>query len=250
MVKQRNFDVHHVQRTDSTQDEVRAAASRRAGDGWCCVAEEQTAGRGRLGRRWVAPPGTSLLASVLLRLPADRLEGVPFAGGLATLDALERTAGVHARLKWPNDVLAGGGKVAGLLAEVVSASGESPAAVALGLGVNLSVPEFPPGIAGVSLHTLAARPPSRDAVLDAWLDALGRRLAALEARGLAALLPDWRQAAAGLGAPVTVTTPSATISGLALDVAEDGALLVQTDAGVRRFLAGDVSLGGAAAWLS
>ena len=152
------FSFRWVSRTPSTQDLVRAAARAGAAAGHLVAAGEQTAGRGRQGRRWEAPPGGALLASILLR-PRAGAEGVPLAAGLAVTDALARL-GVEARLKWPNDVLAGGGKLAGILAEVEPAAPGPGVAVVLGIGVNLRVDAFPEGVAGASLHRLLAHVPT------------------------------------------------------------------------------------------
>lgn len=247
MVK-RVFALHEVARTTSTQDVVRSAARSGAAAGFCCLAAEQTAGRGRLGRSWMAPPGTAMLASVLLRIAEDAAPGVPFAAGLALRDAVAQTAGVDALLKWPNDLVVQGRKLAGILVELYSAAppGEGVAVIA-GAGVNLTVPEFPAGIEGVSLATLTAAAPSPRALLEAWLSRLDGRLTALERDGLPSLLSDWRRSAAGLGAPVSVRTPSGVVEGTAVDVRDDGALLVRSAAGLTPVLAGDVQLLQAAA---
>ncbi len=153
--------LRRIARTASTQDVVLRAARDGAAEGFCCLAGEQTAGRGRQGRSWVAPPGSALLTSVLLRRPPAIATGIPFAAGLAVVEALAATCDVHARLKWPNDVLAGAGKLAGILSEVEpAASSTVQVAVALGLGLNLTVDAFPAGAAGVSLHRLVSHPPS------------------------------------------------------------------------------------------
>ncbi|HET9051986.1 MAG TPA: biotin--[acetyl-CoA-carboxylase] ligase, partial [Candidatus Dormibacteraeota bacterium] len=131
------FRLRVTARTPSTQDLAASAARAGAPAGWCDVAEEQSAGRGRLGRRWEAPPGAALLASIVLR-PRGRLTWVPIAAGLAVADAVRETCGVAARLKWPNDVLAGPGKLAGILAEVEPRGAPVPAVV-LGIGVNVAV---------------------------------------------------------------------------------------------------------------
>ena len=243
MVKNRAFTVHHVARTTSTQDVVREAARSGAPDGFCCRADEQTAGRGRQGRSWVAPPGTALLTSVLLRVGADALSGIPFAAGLAVLDALEATCGLSARLKWPNDVLAEGRKLAGLLVELEPAgSGDGPEAVVVGLGLNLTVDTFPEGAYGISLDALVPAVPAADVLLDAWLHALDTAVSRLEGDGLQAVLTAWRARAVGLGAPVSVVTGTETVEGIADDVAGDGALLIRTARGTVRVLAGDVRL--------
>lgn len=244
VVKNPVFAIHRVARIGSTQDAVRRAARGGAAAGYCCVAGEQTAGRGRHGRSWQAPPGTAVLASVLLRVKPVAAIGVPFAAGLAVLDALDAKAPVEARLKWPNDVLAGGGKLAGLLVEVEPGAppDDAGAAVVVGLGLNLSVDAFPAGARGVSLHQLGPAVPRRDALLEAWLTALWARVRALEADGLPRLLTDWRRRAVGLGEAVIAETPSGTVHGVAEGVADDGALLIRTTDGVVRLIAGDVHM--------
>jgi BirA family biotin operon repressor/biotin-[acetyl-CoA-carboxylase] ligase len=204
------------------------------------VAGEQTAGRGRQGRRWVAPPGSALLASILLR-PRTAAEGVPLAAGLAVADALA-TLGVQAGLKWPNDVIVDGAKLAGILAEVEPAAPGPEVAVVLGIGVNLRVDSFPEGATGTSLHRLLAPapPPTAEQLLVALLPALAARMRSLESGGIAALLDGWRARAVGLGGPVVAETPAGRVVGRAVDVDLDGALLVETESGTVRLLAGDV----------
>jgi BirA family biotin operon repressor/biotin-[acetyl-CoA-carboxylase] ligase len=231
-----------VSRTSSTQDLVRTAARAGAAAGHLVVADEQTAGRGRQGRRWVAPPGTALLASILVR-PRGAAEGVPLAAGLAVADALA-AYGVEVGLKWPNDVVSGGAKLAGILAEVEPAAPGPEVAVVVGIGVNLHVESFPEGVDGQSLHRLlpSGGAPSRDQLLAALLPALAARLHALETGGVPALLADWRRRAVGLGEQVVAETPAGRVEGRALDIDAGGALVLETDAGRVRLLAGDVHL--------
>ncbi len=235
--------IRRVARTRSTQDIVLHAARSGAAEGFCCLAAEQTAGRGRQGRSWSAPPGSSLLVSVLLRRPAAVAVGIPFAAGLAVVDALAATSGVMAGLKWPNDVLVGRRKLAGILSEVAPGSSlGGEVAVALGLGVNLTVDSFPADGNAVSLHSLA-EPPGAEVLLRAWSIALASHLAALEEGGIPAIAAAWRTKAVGLGEPVTVHTLSGSFEGIAVDIGDDGALLVESEGAVRRVLAGDVHLG-------
>jgi BirA family biotin operon repressor/biotin-[acetyl-CoA-carboxylase] ligase len=237
------LNVRRVARTTSTQDVVLRAAQAGAAEGFCCLAEEQTAGRGRQGRAWTAPPGSALLASVLLRRSPAVAAGIPFAAGLAVVDALQTTSGVTAQLKWPNDVLVDGRKLAGILSEVAPGSAhEGTLAVALGLGLNLRMERFPAGVEGVSLHTLVAGPPDAEVLLLAWGGALRGRIADLELGGIAAVVAGWRQHAIGLGLLVTVESASGTLQGIAVDIADDGALLVAAEGSVHRVLAGDVHL--------
>lgn len=230
------FSLHVLARTPSTQDLVLAAAARGAPEGYCCVAQEQTAGRGRLGRRWLAPPGTALLMSVLLRPRADRQGGVTLAAGLAVADALETGSGVSAQLKWPNDILVDGMKLGGVLAEVESD------AVVLGVGLNLRVDGVPDVSAVASLHRLVDPAPRWDQLLTVLLPALATRLAQLELSGVPGLRPDWTARAAGLGAPARVSGPAGRVEGIATGIDDDGALLVAGPGGVTRVVAGDVLL--------
>jgi len=239
------FTLRRLVRTPSTQDVVRAAARAGAAEGFCCVAGEQTAGRGRQGRSWTAPPGTALLASILLRPPAEVAGGVSLAGGLAVADAAEALGAGGVGLKWPNDVLApGDGKLAGILTEVEPRSLGGGVAVACGVGLNLTVAAFPPGVAGASLHTLVGREVDWEEALAALLPALAGRCAELYRGGVAATVAAWRQRSVTLGRRVAVDTPGGRVEGLAVDVAEDGALLLQPDSGGEplRLLAGDVHL--------
>jgi BirA family transcriptional regulator, biotin operon repressor / biotin---[acetyl-CoA-carboxylase] ligase len=233
-----------VARTGSTQEVVLRAAREGAAEGFACLAAEQTAGRGRQDRAWVAPAGSAMLASVLLRRSASVVPGVPFAAGLALVDVLAAEQGVRASLKWPNDVLVDGRKLAGILCEVepATSSGEL-VAIALGIGVNLTVGGFPDDFEAVSLHSLVPSPPNAEELLVAWGQDLGDRIASLERGGIGALLDDWRGCAVGLGGPVTVHAAGTTIEGIAVDVGDDGALLVESSGRVHRFLAADVHLG-------
>src|SRR5690242_3899678 len=139
-----------VDRVGSTNAELLAAADQGAPDRSVLVSERQDAGRGRLGREWVTPPGASIAVSVLLRpygVPTDRLGWLPLLAGLAVHDAVRATVGATTCLKWPNDVLVGAEqrKAAGILAEAVS--GPEGTAVVLGIGLNVtgSPTELPTG---------------------------------------------------------------------------------------------------------
>jgi BirA family biotin operon repressor/biotin-[acetyl-CoA-carboxylase] ligase len=235
--------IMRVARTRSTQDVVLKAGRDGADEGFCCLAAEQTSGRGRQGREWMAPPGAALLASVLIRRSPSVAAGIPFAAGLALVDVLAADHGVTARLKWPNDVLVDRRKLAGILCEVApgQSNGEE-VALAAGLGVNLRVGRFPGGIEAVSLHTLVEHAPAAEDLLIRWSDALAPRIAILERGGIGAILGDWRRCAVGLGEAVSVAGPAGVIDGVAIDVGDDGTLLVEASGQKHRFLAGDVHL--------
>jgi BirA family biotin operon repressor/biotin-[acetyl-CoA-carboxylase] ligase len=228
--------------TTSTQDVVRAAARGGAAPGFCCIADSQTAGRGRQNRSWIAPPGSALLFSVLVRVGHAHLGGVSIAAGLAVRAAIAASSGGAGRLKWPNDILAGDRKLAGILCEVEPAVPGDGTAVVIGAGVNLAVPSFPSTVAGVSLHELVDSPPSARRLLAAVLPELAFRLEVLNDAGMAPLRTEWMKHAAGIGAVVTATSSAGTLTGIAEGIDDEGALLIRGDAGVVRVLAGDVHL--------
>jgi BirA family biotin operon repressor/biotin-[acetyl-CoA-carboxylase] ligase len=236
------FRLRTLAATSSTQDVVRAAVRSGAAPGFCCMAAVQSSGRGRQQRAWVAPPGSSLLASVFVRVPHPRLGGVPIAAGLAVRAAVEATSGCPGRLKWPNDILVGTRKLAGILCEVEPAAPAGGTAVVIGVGVNLQVTSFPEGVNGVSLHEVVDSPPSRSALLAAVLGGLAQRLDLLASLGVGGLRGEWMEHAAGIGELVTATSAAGRVSGLVEGIDDDGALRLRNDTGSVRILAGDVHL--------
>lgn len=201
-----------------------------APEGVVVVASSQTEGRGRRGRAWEAAPGSSLLASVLLRpgLGADRLHPAVAAVALAAADACAAVAGFRPAVKWPNDLVVGDRKLAGVLAE---AAGE---AVVVGVGLNVSA-EAPWPAGAVAAEEVAGRPVAVDALLDALLSALAARNGRWEA-----VASDYRRACATLGRVVHVEVADGCFTGTAADVSDDGHLLVDLGACLRTVAAGDV----------
>jgi BirA family biotin operon repressor/biotin-[acetyl-CoA-carboxylase] ligase len=231
--------VVRVGRVDSTQTLAFALAAGGAPDGTVVVADSQTAGRGRRGRAWLDEPGASLLASIVLRprLAPARLPGLSLAAGVAVAEALTRTAGLAPRLKWPNDVLLGGRKLAGVLLES-RLSGEQATTV-LGVGVNLSQRLFPADLAqrATSIWLASGRLVDRDVLLAALLDALAEWRRRLERQGFRPVRERWRALSDTLGRTVSVDG----VTGLAVDVDATGALVVDDAEGRRRLVfAGDV----------
>ncbi len=242
--------VRRVTETGSTNADLLADAQRGAPEGSALVAESQTAGRGRLGRHWVTPPGTALGVSVLFRPPVSarsRLGWLPLLSGLALLDAVRELApDAPLSLKWPNDVLVedpadpgGSGKVAGVLVQAVPGA-EPGAAVVVGIGVNVDTPadQLPAGVGATSL-TAAGAAVDRDALLEVLLDRLGGRYRAWVAgRDPVA---DYRQGCATLGQQVVVDRPGGALSGRAVDVDPDGRLRIELAGGTALAVdAGDV----------
>lgn len=238
------FALRILARAASTQDVVRAAARAGAAPGFCCVADEQSAGRGRQGRSWTAPAGSALLCSILVRSGAGELTGVPLAAGLAVRAALLSSAAVDARLKWPNDVMVADLKLAGILCEVEPGAPATGAgmAVAVGIGVNLAAAAVPAGMRATSVEDVIGVVPAAGAVLAALLVELSRALALLAAGGVAAIRPAWMRHAWGMGATVVARGPGGEVTGIAEALDDDGALLVRTGTTITRVVAADVHL--------
>lgn len=209
------------------------------------MADRQTAGRGRLDRTWEAPPGSALLLSVLLRpdLLPTHVHSTTMAAALAACDACEEVAGFRPDLKWPNDVVMRGRKLAGLLAEA-ELKGETVDAVVVGMGLNVNWDKPPPGLEDIAIAAseVAGRPVDRDALLEHFLDRLEEHYSALvEPGGWRGTLLNYRRSSATLGADVRVELADETFTGRAVEVTGEGHLLVKTPSGeVRRIPAGDV----------
>ena len=246
MSPEAHFDVRRFDAIGSTNSYLLEEARRGAPEGVVVVADHQTAGRGRLGRRWEAPPGTGLLVSVLLRpvLEPDRLHLCAAVVSLAAADACSQVAGVAPALKWPNDLLVLGRKVAGVLAESDPAAPGGPpgsVAVVVGVGCNVDWPG-PPEADGAALSEAAGRPVDRDALLGALLDALAARRADLDdPAGRARTADELRRRSATLDSPVRVERAGAPpLVGTAVDLTPEGHLVVETAAGRVTVAAGDV----------
>lgn len=228
----------------STNTEVARLAQLGAEEGLTIVADEQTAGRGRLHRSWSSPKGAGLYCSVLLR-PAfaiDRWPLLTFVAALATGDALLEAAEVQTDIKWPNDLLASERKICGILAE----GNETPAgrAVIIGIGVNLTDDAFPRELASVATSVAReGRRPEREAILAALLQALARWYALLhESDGAEKIVASWASRSSyAVGKLVQVTNGDEVVQGVTSGVENDGALRLETARGLQLIRAGDVT---------
>jgi BirA family biotin operon repressor/biotin-[acetyl-CoA-carboxylase] ligase len=239
-------DVRWVHETESTNADLLTLAREGEPEGITLVADHQTAGRGRVGRSWVAPPGASLLLSVLLRPPA-RVAGLSsMAVGLAASSAVDDIAGFRPRLKWPNDLVWPGDgsapdrKLAGILAEAHWPASEQPAdgevAVVVGIGLNVNWPEqLPPELRDIAtaVNHIVGHEIDREDLLIALLQHLDRRYDQL-AHG--DLLDEWRASSATLGRRVRVDLGTEVVEGLARDITVEGHLIVDD----RTIAVGDV----------
>lgn len=247
-----------VEATGSTNADLAGRAALGAAEGAVLVAEEQTAGRGRLDRRWSAPPRSGLFLSVLLRpgepggpaapgapVPVHRWGWLPLLAGVAAATALSRAAGVDTALKWPNDLLVTVDgeerKAGGILAERVGTTG-----IVLGLGVNVSLrPEELPVPAAASLAMAGALGTDRDPLLRAVLRSLADWYGAWRAAGgdpaASRLRATYAAGCATLGRAVRAELPGDhTLAGTAVDVDDDGRLVIATPVGEHPVSAADV----------
>jgi BirA family transcriptional regulator, biotin operon repressor / biotin---[acetyl-CoA-carboxylase] ligase len=211
--------------------------------GVVAVAEHQSEGRGRMGRRWEAPSGCCLLVSVLLRPVTDlnALFACTAAVALATADACRQVATVEPGVKWPNDLVVADQKVGGILAESdAAAPGGRRGSVAVVVGVGCNVDWHPPGATSLAAHTTT--PLSKDALLDAMLAGLADRASLLDTDGgRRATVAELRARCVTLGRDVRVETASSGVFfGNARALGDDGTLVVATGAGEVTVAAGDV----------
>jgi BirA family biotin operon repressor/biotin-[acetyl-CoA-carboxylase] ligase len=221
--------------TRSTNDDARALARAGAPHMTVVVADTQSAARGRLGRSWISDPRQALNASWIVRpdIPVDRWTVIPLLAGVASADAVQRRTNVEARLKWPNDVLVGTRKLAGILTEA-----EVPDFMIVGLGLNVMQPAFDEDRAEIATSvaieggTRLDRPDLLAAVLQGFRDALGDPAKALDR---------YRELCITFGQSVRVERATGDpVSGFARAIDDTGALVIETSAGDVRIASGDV----------
>lgn len=213
----------------------------------CVAAHIQTHGKGRRGRTWVSQLGASLTFSLLWRFQcgAAALSGLSLAVGVALIRALNDLGVNNAQLKWPNDVLVEGKKLAGILIELLGDL-EGPSAAVIGMGVNLKLPKNvldsidQPAI---DLANVSANHINQSELLGVILKHLADVLSSFEAHGFVGLRDEWRSYHAYENKPVRMLLPNGTdVHGIVKGVADDGILLVETALGLQRFSAGEISL--------
>jgi BirA family biotin operon repressor/biotin-[acetyl-CoA-carboxylase] ligase len=228
--------IHH-NATDSTNERAKELALGGAPHGTIVTADEQTAGRGRQGREWLAPPGKALLMSVVLRHLGGAQAHLPLAAAIAVCEACEQSAPpLHCTIKWPNDVWLEGRKVAGILVE--GRPQEGWAVLGIGLNVSTAEDEFPDELGGIATSLAAARPASEPPAI---ADVLRLLLRALDARledPPDTIVAEWRERDALSGRTVRWEGGEGTATG----IDESGALIVETSSGRVTLDAGEVHL--------
>ena len=234
--------IHAYEATDSTMDVAHRLAAAGEPEGSVVVAEAQGRGRGRMGRTWISPKGKGIYLSVIVR-PELQLREIPqitLVAAVAAARAVESETGLKPEIKWPNDLLLGGKKIAGILTEL-SAELNRVNYVVIGIGLNVNTPADRLPAHGTSLAERLGERVDRLRLARGLLAQLDRAYAQFLDGGMAQILESWRQFAGFLGRRVRVSLEGRMLDGQALDVDPTGALLVRTDTGlVESVSAGEV----------
>jgi BirA family biotin operon repressor/biotin-[acetyl-CoA-carboxylase] ligase len=242
----RRFDIDVLPRCDSTNAVLLSRAEAGAPSGTVVIADEQTAGRGRRGRSWFASPADSLTFSLLWRFaPGTAPAGLSLAVGVAVARALQKAGAGETALKWPNDILKNGGKLGGILVELVPGA---PHAAVIGIGINLRLPAGMPddvraASAAIGAAGSAGSATDPNPLLAALLGELLVTLDSFAAQGFAAIREEWMARHAHQNARVSLSADfGQPREGICRGVDTDGALLLEVDGRVERILSGEVSL--------
>lgn len=237
-----------LEETASTNSEAFRLAEAGAPEGTVVIADRQTAGKGRLGRQWVSPGGVNLYLSLVLRpdLPPFEAPQLTFLSAVAVARAIEDVAGLKPQIKWPNDVLIAGRKVAGLLNEM-SAETDRVSFVILGIGVNINMEpaRFPEGLRtpATSLRIEAGHSVSRGLFAARLVEFLDSACKSFLSFGFEPIREEWSRRCNAFGRNVRVESGSALIQGAFVGIDHDGAMLVRVkDGSVERVMSGDVTV--------
>lgn len=232
-------DIQFFPSVDSTMTVAVALAGSGCPDGTVVIADEQTAGRGRFDRRWSVPAETSLLMTIIIDPQDGVVSDLPSWTALAVVDGIIAVTGAPASLKWPNDVLINGRKVAGLLAEAKTVAGRRVALIGMGINVNVDPADLPDGATSIAAELGADI--VREQLALAILSALDDNLVAYrEGKRPTAT---WQSRLETIGQPVQVTQGDLRVFGTAVRVDDLGRLIVEDESGtLHAFAAGDVTL--------
>lgn len=235
-------DIRYFDVVGSTMDVAFQLAVEGVGEGTVVCAENQTKGKGRLGRNWVSPKGKGVYMSIVLRpflMPAD-LTQLTLLSAVAVCEAVGKHCDVPARIKWPNDILVNNKKLAGILTES-SAEMDRVRFVVIGIGVNVNTPlsQLPPNSTSIKNET--GQKVSRVVVLQEILRSLERWYMILRAEGFASVIIRWKELSSTLGRHVRLVDPNGDVEGEAVDLDECGGLIIRCDNGLKvKRMSGDV----------
>jgi BirA family transcriptional regulator, biotin operon repressor / biotin---[acetyl-CoA-carboxylase] ligase len=243
--------IHYFDEVGSTQKVAAEMVEAGAASGTVVIADQQTAGRGRLGRSWHSPPGKNLYATVILRpkMPIAEVPRLSLVAGVAAAEAIATVAPRMVALKWPNDVWLKGRKAGGIIAEAVTDPAQNLVCVLLGIGLNLNLSpaDIPEELQdkATSVRIATGRHCDRIEVAASLFNRLDSRYMEAEAHGFAAIRADYESYFALTGKTVTVSDGATRVGGRVAGVDNEGALMLETDEGLQRILAGEVSVEGA-----
>jgi len=237
-------EIVYFKETDSTNRQARMLAKEGAPHGTLVIADTQSAGRGRRGRGWISPAGEGIFMSLIVRpqVHPSQVAKMSLTLALCVARAIARTAGLDARIKWPNDIVIGGRKVCGLLLEM-DATAKKVESIVAGVGINVHQTVFDEEIAHTasSLDLLAGKRVSRSEIVRAFLEEFEQAMALADG----AMMDAYRERSATIGQRVQVIGLDSTYTGRAKGITQSGSLLVEDEAGdLKEVLAADVSVRG------
>lgn len=240
--------IHYFASIESTNAIAKELADAGEPHGTIVLADEQVGGRGRSGRGWFSPAGGGVWASIIVRpsLDAERLAGLGIAIAVALASELGRAFGFDAKVKWPNDILAGGLKLGGILVEAGQVAGDTieSAVVGIGLNVDIAPGDFPAELRGkaTSLTAVAGATIDRLVVLRTALEAFDAAYERYATGGAASARDRWRALSTTLGRAVEIETAGRTVAGTVTDLSPEGALVIEnTDGRTVEIWHGDVT---------
>ncbi len=240
--------IYSLETIDSTNTFARSLQESDSPHGTLIITEEQTAGKGRQGRQWRSQKGENLLFSIVLKpsLVQEKVRVLPFAAALASADGIEQETKCAVDCKWPNDLLIQNKKVAGMLIETATQN-DAVTNIILGIGINVNQTEFEDDLkekaTSLKLHT--RQEIDRIRLLCAVVEELEYRFEQLRQFSPQLLLDEWKQRATMFGSPITLVEHASVVHATAVDVAPNGALIIEEEGGTRReVFAGDVTITG------
>ncbi len=240
--------LYTYQTIDSTNTEAKRCSMQGAVHGSVFVSEEQTGGKGRLGRKWISPPGAGLWFTLLLRpdCPPTEAANMTLVSGLAVCRAIRNLYGLDARIKWPNDIVLGSKKLSGMLLEMSTEENQVDYVLA-GIGVNANTGSFPEEIAykATSLQLACGHDIRRAELLAAILNEFEPLLELHQTHQTQRIMQDYRELCVSIGRQVSAQRPDGLLTGIAVDITESGELVIRTPEGKDEIIfSGEVSVQG------
>lgn len=239
-------NIYHHQQLDSTNLEAKRLANSNAPQGSVVFAEQQTLGRGRLGRKWESPANDGIWMSILLypNISPDKIACITLVAGYSVCRAICQL-GLEAKIKWPNDIVIGSRKVCGILTEMV-AQGQSNLSVVVGIGINVNNDSFDGELSdkACSLYMESGKKFQRVKVAAAILNCFEQDYNSFCKKGFDAICEDYNKLCCNIGRQVVISGTNDSFTGKAIRVIENGVLLVQTEQGEIEVSCGEVSVRG------